>query len=136
MGCLSLTKRAFCANRSSMPAYLISYDLRSNKKGDQPREGTREYDDIHKAIEALDPNCIRPLYSVWLIQHNGTALDVRSELDKATDPQDSILVLRIDSASQDLRAATKNLGPRTQDWLTQHVGTIHYSMPVQIVAIR
>lgn len=119
-----------------MPAYLISYDLRSDKKGDQPREGTKEYDDIHKAIEALDPDCIRPLYSVWLILHKGTALDVRRELDKATDPQDSILVLQIDSASQDLRAATKNLGLHAQDWLTKHVGTIHYSMPVKIIAIR
>ncbi|KAF5079220.1 CRISPR-associated endonuclease Cas2 [Desulfovibrio desulfuricans] len=64
---------------------LISYDL--SKPG-------RDYSTLHQAIQRVGTwwHCLE---SVWIVETNRQAIDVRDEIKKYIDANDKLVVLRV-----------------------------------------
>ncbi len=83
-----------------MPAYIVSYDLIKDKN----------YKRLTDELLRLDAH--KALLSVWLVNLNNTAKEVRDHLRGFMDDDDKIIVAEITSNSCAWKAFTG-----TQDWL-------------------
>lgn len=66
-------------------AYLITYDL--NEPG-------QDYQELYDAIETLDSNALRIADSVWVIDHSGSAKEIRNFLRQSIDDDDRLIVFQ------------------------------------------
>lgn len=89
--------------------YMISYDL---------RDPDRNYPKIKAAIESLGSS-IRPLYSLWFVETNLPAADIRDFLDTAIDKNDRILVMK---ASQSW--ATMRVDQAYTNWMKAFIPSV------------
>lgn len=87
-----------------MAIYTISYDLIAPGK---------DYTSLFEAIKRIANGYYRPLKSLWLIGHPGSASTIRDALTPHIDRNDKLLVMKAspDWASYGIDA----------DWLKQHV---------------
>lgn len=67
-----------------MPSYLVSYDLRAPK---------RDYQPLHDYLGSL-PYAVKPLESLWLVETQLTATELRDAIAKVVDGNDGIVVVR------------------------------------------
>lgn len=90
-----------------MARYLISYDLIEEK----------DYERISKAITLISDGSVRPLKSVWIIGHEGSAEDIRGALNSYLDADDKLLVAEL---TKDV-AWTSSLDPDHKGWLENYL---------------
>jgi hypothetical protein len=91
-----------------MKKYLISYDLGLP----ETRDDYRKLISYIKSLELW----ANPLKSVWLVQTNKTAKDLRDELKNATDSNDSILVIEVND-----HWATSRITKEVTDWMQEYI---------------
>lgn len=87
--------------------YLISYDLIKDK----------DYSRLIAAIKSIANGHTKPLESVWIIGHNGSALDIINSLVPYIDSDDKLLVTRV----TDDTAWTTTIRARSKEWLKQYL---------------
>jgi hypothetical protein len=90
-----------------MPAYLVTYDLR------QPG---RDYASLWSALAGMGAH--RVLLSVWVVQTGLEAEQIRNTLQRQMDPNDAIIVARLEG-----EAAWGNA--MDSDWLKRVLASIH-----------
>lgn len=90
-----------------MTMYLVSYDLIGPNR------------DYTKVIEHLKTYEFRatPLESVWILNSEKTAKQIREDLQKHTDENDKIFVV----ALQPRIWSTANISKPTLDWMHKHL---------------
>lgn len=86
-----------------MSLYMINYDLNVNK----------DYGKLFAAIKGMTTEYARPLKSMWIIKHNGSAYDIAVELCKHIDSDDKLIVNKLTSDS----SWTQNFGKDLTDWI-------------------
>lgn len=88
-----------------MAVYIVSYDL---KLGD----GAHDYADLYAAFDQLD--CVKALYSVYLISTSSTATQIKDYLKQYMDPKDRLWVSRVPSGYSGF------IMKEAVDWLKTH----------------
>ncbi|WP_437804547.1 SinR family protein [Sorangium sp. So ce693] len=89
-----------------MAIYLISYDL--NTPG-------QDYKHLHAAIRELGA-WTHPLDSVWIVDCDHTAAEIRDTLKYHIDSNDTLIVVRLQGAW-----ASWNMSTNTVTWLKKHL---------------
>jgi hypothetical protein len=69
-----------------MAVYLVTYDLKQGS-------GTHDYADLYKAFDKLE--CVKILYSVYLVSTTSTASEVDQYFRTFMDPKDRIWVSEV-----------------------------------------
>ncbi|WP_088459393.1 hypothetical protein [Acinetobacter soli] len=90
-----------------MSLYMINYDLNVRK----------DYQKLYAAIESMTTQYVRPLKSMWIIKHNGSAFDIASVLCKYIDSDDKLIVNKLTGDS----SWTQNFGQDTTNWIHQNL---------------
>ncbi|MBQ8473148.1 MAG: hypothetical protein IJ501_06565 [Bacilli bacterium] len=72
-----------------MKKYIISYDL--NKSG-------KNYDGLINAIEKY--NCIKILYSTWIIKSSSSAQNIFDNLKPQIDDDDKLIIVEINTNNE------------------------------------
>ena len=90
-----------------MANYLITYDL----------IGKKDYDKLFEAIKSMANGYTRPLKSVWIIGHDGSASDIVNELTKYMDSDDKLFVTLVTKDT----SWTKTLAESSRNWLKKYV---------------
>lgn len=85
-----------------MKTYLITYDLK--KPG-------RDYKSLMDAIRAY-PSWAHVQLSVWMVQTDQTAVQIRDSLNRNIDSNDSLFVIAVGNES-----AWTNLDTEISDWI-------------------
>jgi hypothetical protein len=88
-----------------MKVYQISYTLRKQ----------RNYSGLYKRIHSYGTYC-HPLESSWLIVTNQSAMQIRDFLIQAMDPDDSLLITRLQG-----EAVWEELGEKLSQWLKKQL---------------
>ncbi|RZG74699.1 hypothetical protein EXE10_20470 [Acinetobacter sp. WCHAc060033] len=89
-----------------MSLYLINYDLNKDK----------DYEGLYSAIEGMTVEYLRPLKSLWIIRHSGSAYDIASELCKHIDKDDKLMVSQLTPDS----SWTQNFSQVATDWIQKY----------------
>jgi hypothetical protein len=89
-----------------MTVYTVSYDLHRQ----------RDYHPIWASLQALSAK--RLLESLWLVNSNSTAIQLRDHLQQSLDGDDSIVVIQVPAGSL---WATTRAQPDGVQMLRQHV---------------
>lgn len=92
-----------------MANYLITYDLIRDK----------DYEKLIEAIKSIANGYTRPLESVWIIGHNGSAMDIVNALIPYIDSDDKLLVTKVTEDT----AWTKSIREKSREWLKKYVWT-------------
>lgn len=82
-----------------MPQYVVSYDL---------HQTGRDYERLKKGLAALQETA-KLLESVWLVNSNLTAAQIRDHLKGYCDNNDSIAVIEIARSWGTVRVSTEGL---------------------------
>ncbi len=90
-----------------MANYLITYDLIKDK----------DYSRLIAAIKSISNGRTKPLESVWIIGHDGSAVDIVKALNPYIDSDDRLLVTKI----TDDTAWTKTIREKSREWLKQYI---------------
>ncbi len=88
-----------------MALFLISYDLHKD----------RNYQPLYDAMEKLESKAI--LESVWMLEVNNTATEVRDWLHDLLDDDDKIFVIELRPQHA---WASRNLGTSVNNWIREH----------------
>ena len=92
---------------SKVAAHLITYDL--GKPG-------QDYDELFKAIEQLADGWWHCVESVWIINSDLNASEIRNALSSFVDSNDKLVVLTLQG-----NWATRNLSQRCNEWMRNHM---------------
>lgn len=87
--------------------YLISYDLIKDK----------DYSKLIEAIKSIANGYSKPLKSVWIIGHSGSASDIVNALSPYIDSDDKLLVTLVTKDT----SWTVSLKEETRAWLRKYV---------------
>ncbi len=90
-----------------MTNYLITYDLIDDK----------DYEKLIDAIKSIANGYTNPLKSVWIIGHNGSAMDIVKALSPHIDSDDKLLVTKVTEDT----AWTKTIREKSREWLRKYV---------------
>lgn len=90
-----------------MKSYLISYDLIKDK----------DYSKLIEAIKAISNGHTKPLESVWIIGHAGSAYDITKALMPYIDSDDKLFVTQVTKDT----SWTKTIREKSRDWLKKYV---------------
>jgi hypothetical protein len=89
-----------------MALYVISYDQHRDK----------DYTPIWNYLDKL--GAVRVLESLWILESNSSASDLRNALRTATNDEDSIFVIQVFTNSG---WAAYNIRPEGSGWLTRYI---------------
>jgi hypothetical protein len=89
-----------------MAVFEITYDLLNSRQN---------YDGLYELLRTW--NAVQALLSVWLIESNLTAEQIRDAMTAKVDSNDRILVIEI---TFNTRWGYKDLMPSAGQWLTDH----------------
>ncbi len=92
-----------------MRTFLVSYDL-------GVPETAEDYKKLIACIKSLGA-WAKPLYSVWFVKSDKTTSQIRDQIKKETDANDSLMVLDVSGVDW----ATNGVDKEVTDWMQNNL---------------